>query len=60
MVALQLIVGPPVLGAEIDTFELGPVRREPKRNPNETAKLRWRIRRSIAGQVNLNRTVLEG
>jgi hypothetical protein len=60
MVSLQLVLGSPVLRAQVEALEMGPVRSDAKRNTDKAARVRWRIGRSVATQVHFNGAILKG
>jgi hypothetical protein len=59
MISLQLVLGSPVLRAQVEALEMGAVCRYTKRNTNKTAQVGWRIRRSITAQVYFNGAILK-
>jgi len=60
MVSLQLVLGSPVLGAQVEALEMGPVRSYTKCNPDKAPPLWWCVGRSVAAQVHFNRAILKG
>jgi hypothetical protein len=60
MVSLQLVVGSPVLRAQVEALEMGPVRSYAKRNTNKAPQVRWRVGRSVATQIHFNCAILKG
>jgi hypothetical protein len=60
MVSLQLVVGSPVLWAQVEALEMGPVRSDAKRNTDKAPRRRWRVRCSVTTQVHFNGAILKG
>jgi hypothetical protein len=60
MVSLQLVLGSPVLRAQVEALEMGPVRSHAKRNTDKASQVRWRVGRSVPTQVHFNGAILKG
>jgi hypothetical protein len=60
MISLQLVLGSPVLGAQIKALEMGPVWHNAERDPDKTTHLRTRIACGITAQVDFNGAILKG
>jgi hypothetical protein len=60
MVSLQLVFGSPVLRAQVEALEMGPVRSCAKRNTDKAPQVRWRVGRSVTTQVHFNCAILKG
>ncbi len=60
MVSLQLVVGSPVLRAQVEALEMGPVRGDAKRNTDKAPQVRWRVGRSVTTQAHFNGAILKG
>src|SRR5258708_30632655 len=60
MVSLQLVLGSPVLRAQVEALEMGPVRSYAKRNTDKPPPLRLRAGRSVTTQVHFHCAILTG
>jgi len=60
MIALQLILRAPVLGAKIEALEMRPVRSYAKRNTDKAPQIQRRVGRSVTTQVHFNGAILKG
>jgi hypothetical protein len=60
MVSLQLVLGSPVLRAQVEALEMGPVRSYAKRNTDKAPQVRWRLGRSVTTEVHFNCAILKG
>jgi hypothetical protein len=60
MVPLQLVFGSPVLRAQVEALEMGPVRSYAKRNADKAPQIRRRVGPSVTTQVHFDGAVLKG
>ena len=60
MVSLQLVLGSPVLWAQVEALEMRPVSRDAKRDTDKASQVRCRVGGSITSQVHFNGAILKG
>jgi hypothetical protein len=60
MISLQLVLGSPVLWAQVEALEMGPVRRDAKRDTDKASQVRCRVGGSVTSQVHFDGAVLKG